>query len=286
MKTEPRTSEAREKMPTRVCISAQVLKGIVGEIDAIGNLETGGLLGCLRGVSGEIVLILGTGPGPDAKHGPTHLFLSQHSIPMVAERFEGLLGDASEMHSWHSHPIGIPASPSAGDIRSAHKALEASAQTGLLMVIVERGRARTSRNTRPHELGAYWIDTQGRSTRLPVAIFGGEVKNIQLLCAASRLPPVDAWYTAPSVQQALKALQLRLAEHGVNSNCRVYPETQSLWLQVDYGQFQIPRQFPMHALIRSNGRPLTTRNPNGSTLEACALKLIQESKNQGITHGE
>ena len=277
-------NDEQNQIPKRVCVSASVLKGIIAEIEGIENLETGGLLGCLRGVSGEIVLILGTGPGRDANHGAAHLFLSPKSIPTVTERFERLLGDATEMHSWHSHPRGVPAKPSHGDIHSARKALAISHQTGLLMVIVERGRCGENSNA-PHQMGAYWIDTQGRTTDLPVTIFGGKVKNIRLLCPASRLPPVDAWYTNPSVQGALNDLQVRLAEHGVDSNCRVFPETQTLWLQIDCGQFQVPRRFPMHALIRPNGRPLTTQEDNGSTLEACVLQLIHESKQQGTTHG-
>ena len=251
--------------PKEVFLSAPVLNGMLEELDRKPGLETGGLLGCLRDERCNIVVMLGTGPGANARHGATHLFMSAQQIPRVTERFESLLSSSSELHSWHSHPPGVAAKPSGGDMRSARHALMASNQTGLLMVILERARR--------VRLGAYWIERHGGPHALRVHTFGALSRDFELLHPAYSSPPKGAWYATQEVRSALSQLQLSLCSHGLSTAIRVNPEMEQIWIQIGCESFQVRPGFPKTPMLHTNGQPI---EPWPDTVEDLSLRLSQQ----------
>ena len=230
--------------PKCVYISSGVIAGFLHELALRPGVETGGCLGSLRSQDGACVMLTGTGPGPQATHGGSHLFLHPDSIEYGLNHCERLLGPGCEITTWHSHPEGVPAVPSGGDTRSAQCALTETGQPQLMMVILARGT--------PHTLGAWMINRAGESHPLPVEIFGEVDGSIRLLHPRVQPHPVESWYATPACSEALHALQQALWRKGVDVTFRVSLKEGSLTLVWGEDALPIPKGFPQTPPIDSS----------------------------------
>jgi len=81
-------------------------RALCGEAALRDDPETGGLLAGLGAPDGHPVILLATGPGPDAVHEPTH-FAQDRDLFRHMMRSQECYG-AQWVGTWHSHPsVGI-----------------------------------------------------------------------------------------------------------------------------------------------------------------------------------
>jgi hypothetical protein len=222
--------------PECVYISSGVIAGFHHELKLRPGVETGGCLGSLRSHDGACVMLTGNGPGPQATHGGSHLFLHPDSIEYGLNHCERLLGAGCEITTWHSHPEGVPAVPSGGDRRSAQRALAETGQPQLIMTILARGT--------PHTLGVWVINQAGEAHPLPVEIFGESDQAVRLLHPRVQPLPAQVWYAETACTQALTALQQAMWRNGFEVSFRVSLQEETLTLVWGDDALPIPKGFP------------------------------------------